>query len=52
MSLISAFKAPRVSGLNPYSTGRYSMSKLLTLEKDGESDSLNPYSTGRYSMRQ
>ena len=36
--------------LNPYSIGRYSMSKKLKLWKKKEKKRLNPYSIGRYSM--
>jgi len=35
--------------LNPYSTGRYSMSGILSGERLAFYR-LNPYSTGRYSM--
>ena len=38
-------------GLNPYSTGRYSMSIHNTNDCIGFISCLNPYSTGRYSMR-
>jgi len=37
-------------GLNPYSTGRYSMSAAKINEVLDAAISLNPYSTGRYSM--
>ena len=39
-----------IIGLNPYSTGRYSMSNKGEMVNNSNS-SLNPYSTGRYSMR-
>jgi len=37
--------------LNPYSTGRYSMSLNTLREYLRQLEGLNPYSTGRYSMR-
>ena len=36
--------------LNPYSTGRYSVSRLR-LASSAKKRCLNPYSTGRYSVR-
>ena len=38
------------NGLNPYSTGRYSVS-MDYVNNYISIDSLNPYSTGRYSVR-
>ena len=38
-----------LDGLNPYSTGRYSMSVKASSKKLTPM-CLNPYSTGRYSM--
>ena len=45
-----AEKAAKAQSLNPYSTGRYSMSGA-DVEYTAFEGSLNPYSTGRYSMR-
>ena len=39
-----------MQGLNPYSIGRYSVSKYTNV-KLAELKCLNPYSIGRYSVR-
>ena len=50
MSIYRSYFSDACCGLNPYSTGRYSMRHLL-LRKSVLLVRLNPYSTGRYSMR-